>query len=139
LGVHSLHLVAALLAALGLAAVIWIWPHSIPQPDGAESAARQMFTVSIGVLVYLAIQAIAIIGQPFGSERRILLDMLFSLLPLIVIIYAEIDAARGALELSVIEQMMLGLAAVACVIDVGLFTWFALRIMRRSPEITMSR
>ena len=138
LGLHNLHLLAAVLAALVLACLIWVWPHSLPLPQTAESAAEQMFMFSIGALIYLAIQAIAIIGQPFGSERRILLDMLFSALPLLVIIYAALDVSRGALELTVFEEMMLGLAALTAIIDVSLFTWFALRIMRRSPEITMS-
>ncbi len=138
LGVHNIHLIAAVLAALGLVSVIWIWPHILPPPETAQGAAEQMFVVSIAALIYLAIQAIAIIGQPFGSERRIIMDMIFSALPLLVIIYAMLDFSRGTLVLSIFEEMMLGLAGVAAIIDVTLFTWFALRILRRSPEITVS-
>lgn len=130
-GLHNFHLVIAVLAAIVLAFAIWIRPHSFPDPVTPESAAEQMFVVGVGALIYLAIQAIAIIGQPYGSERRILLDMFFSALPLLVVIYAGLDASRGVLQLSVFEKMMLGLVALATVIDVSLFTWFALRIMRR--------
>jgi hypothetical protein len=136
---RNFHYVVAVLAAVWLAYMVWFWHPTHPQPATAEAAAWHIFIVALAVMIYLAIQATATLAMPVGSERRILTDLLFSLLPLLVFAYALIDWGRGNLEMTIFQWMTLCLWGLAAGIDVVIFTWFSMRVMRRSPEISLHR
>ena len=78
-------------SGVGLAYMVWFWHPTHPQPSTPEAAAWHIFIVALAVMIYLAIQATATLAMPVGSERRILTDLLFSMLPLLVFGYALID------------------------------------------------
>ncbi len=135
---RNFHIVLAVVATFLLVYLVWFWHPSSPEVS-PEMAAWKIFFVSALALVYLAIQAVATIAQPVGSERRILVDLLFSALPLIVFGYATIDWGRGNLQLSIFQWMTLGLWGLTAAIDVIVFSLFSLRVIRRSPEISVGR
>jgi hypothetical protein len=136
---RNFHIVIAVVATIVLVYMVWFWHPSSPEAVTPEIAAWKIFIVSAAALVYLAIQAVATIAQPVGSERRILVDLLFSSLPLLVFGYATIDWARGSLQLSIFQWMTLGLWGLTAAIDVIVFSLFSLRVIRRSPEISVGR
>jgi hypothetical protein len=136
---RNFHYVVSILAGVGLAYMVWFWHPTHPQPATPEAAAWHIFIVALVVMIYLAIQATATLAMTVGSERRILMDQLFSLLPLLVFGYALIDWGRGNLEMTIFQWMTLCLWGLAAGIDVVLFTWFSMRVMRRSPEISLHR
>jgi hypothetical protein len=135
---RNFHIVLAVLATLVLVYLVWFWYPTRPEVS-PEVAAWKIFFVSAAALIYLAVQAVATIAQPVGSERRILVDLLFSAMPLIVFGYATLDWARGNLDLSVFQWMTLGLWGLTAAIDVIVFSLFSLRVIRRSPEISVGR
>lgn len=135
---RNFHILLAVVATLALIYLVWFWYPSRPEVS-PEVAAWKIFFVSAAALIYLAIQAVATIAQPVGSERRILVDLLFSLMPLIVFGYAGLDWARGNLQLSIFQWMTLGLWGLTAAIDVIVFSLFSLRVIRRSPEISVGR
>jgi len=136
---RNFHFIVSILAAVGLGYMVWFWHPTHPQPATPEAAAWHIFIVALAAMIYLAIQAAATLAMPIGSERRILTDLLFSLLPLLVFGYALIDWGRGNLEMTIFQWMTLCLWGLAAGIDVVIFTWFSMRVMRRSPEISLHR
>jgi len=136
---RNFHFIVAILSAVWLGYMVWFWHPTHPQPATPEAAAWHIFIVALAAMIYLAIQATATLAMPVGSERRILTDLLFSMLPLLVFGYALIDWGRGNLEMTIFQWMTLNLWGLAAAIDVVLFSWFSLRVMRRSPEISLHR
>ena len=136
---RNFHYIVSILAGVGLGYMVWFWHPTHPQPATPEAAAWHIFIVALAVMIYLAIQATATLAMPVGSERRILSDLLFSMLPLLVFGYALIDWGRGNLEMTIFQWMTLCLWGLAAGIDVVIFTWFSMRVMRRSPEISLHR
>jgi len=136
---RNFHYIVSILAGVGLGYMVWFWHPTHPQPATPEAAAWHIFIVAFAVMIYLAIQATATLAMPVGSERRILTDLLFSMLPLLVFGYALIDWGRGSLEMTIFQWMTLCLWGLAAGIDVVIFTWFSMRVMRRSPEISLHR
>ena len=136
---RNFHFIVSILAAVGLGYMVWFWHPTHPQPATPEAAAWHIFIVALAAMIYLAIQATATLAMPVGSERRILTDLLFSMLPLLVFGYALIDWGRGNLEMTIFQWMTLCLWGLAAGIDVVIFTWFSMRVMRRSPEISLHR
>ena len=136
---RNFHYIVSILAGVGLGYMVWFWHPTHPQPATPEAAAWHIFIVALAVMIYLAIQATATLAMPVGSERRILTDLLFSMLPLLVFGYALIDWGRGSLEMTIFQWMTLCLWGLAAGIDVVIFTWFSMRVMRRSPEISLHR
>ena len=136
---RNFHFILSVLAAAVLGYMVWFWHPTHPQPATPEAAAWHIFIVSVAAMIYLAIQAAATLAQPVGFERHILTDLLFSLLPILVFGYALIDWARDNLEMTIFQWMTLSLLGLAAAIDVVSFSWFSLRVMRRSPEISLHR
>jgi hypothetical protein len=135
----NFHYIVSIFAGVGLGYMVWFWHPTHPQPATPEAAAWHIFIVALAAMIYLAIQATATLAMPVGSERRILSDLLFSMLPLLVFGYALIDWGRGNLEMTIFQWMTLCLWGLAAGIDVVIFTWFSMRVMRRSPEISLHR
>lgn len=131
-----LHQSTSILAALGLIAMIWLWHPAQNVPKTAEQAASHIFWVAVITLVYLAVQAIATLSHPIGSERRVLVDIGLSALPLLVVIYALVDWTRGSLQPNLFQQMAMSLWGLATLIDTIIFSLFALRIIRRTSEVS---
>ena len=96
---RNFHYIVSILAGVGLGYMVWFWHPTHPQPATPEAAAWHIFIVALAVMIYLAIQATATLAMPVGSERRILTDLMFSMLPLLVFGYALIDWGRGNLEI----------------------------------------
>ena len=136
---RNFHYIVSILAGVGLGYMVWFWHPTHPQPATPEAAAWHIFIIALAAMIYLAIQATATLAMPVGSERRILTDLLFSMLPLLVFGYALIDWGRGNLEMTIFQWMTLCLWGLAAGIDVVIFTWFSMRVMRRSPEISLHR
>jgi len=136
---RNFHIVLAVVVAVGLGYMVWLWHPNRPAPATPEEAAWEIFSVGVATMIYLAIQGAATFAQPVGSERRILIDLLFSTLPLLVFGYAVIDWGRGSLQMTIIQWMTLGLWSLAAAIDVVVFSLFSLRVIRRSPEISVSQ
>ena len=136
---RNFHYIVSISAGVGLGYMVWFWHPTHPQPATPEAAAWHIFIVALAAIIYLAIQATATLAMPVGSERRILTDLLFSMLPLLVFGYALIDWGRGNLEMTIFQWMTLCLWGLAAGIDVVIFTWFSVRVMRRSPEISLHR
>lgn len=131
-----LHQSTSIIAALGLVAMIWLWHPQQSPPKTPDAAAAHVFWVAVVTLIYLAVQAVATLSHPIGSERRVLVDIVLSSLPLLVVIYAVVDWARGSLQLNVFQTMSVTLWGLATLIDVIIFSLFALRIIRRTSEVS---
>ena len=131
-----LHQSTSIIAAVGLIGMIWFWHPRQAAPLTPDAAAAHVFWVAVVTLIYLAVQAVATLSHPVGSERRVLVDMVLSSFPLLVVIYAMIDWARGSLALNVFQTMTVTLWGIATLIDVIIFSLFALRIIRRTSEVS---
>jgi hypothetical protein len=94
-----------------------------------------VFTVAIAVMFYIFLQAVAAVTQPLGRETGPLIDVLVSLLPLMVVVYAAIDWLRQGYSPSTFQLIVIILAASATLIDVIVFSWFAIRINKLAQEI----
>ena len=110
---RNFHFILSVLAAAVLGYMVWFWHPTHPQPATPEAAAWHIFIVSVTAMIYLAIQAAATLAQPVGSERHILTDLLFSLLPILVFGYALIDWARDNLEMTIFQWMTLGVVTLS--------------------------
>jgi hypothetical protein len=63
---------------------------------------RHVSWVGIVALLYVALQARAVLAQPRSGVVRSLIEILVSLLPLFIVGYAAIDWLRGRNDLNVI-------------------------------------
>lgn len=127
-----LHQSTAVLAAAGLVAFIWFWHPAQQRPDTVEAAANHMFVVGLIALAYLAIQSLGTLTQSRQTGWRVLFDFLVSSLPLLVLVYAGIDWARGSLQLNPFQKMTMALMGFAVVVDVLIYSLVANRILRRA-------
>ena len=133
------HLVCAVVAAVALGLLVWVWHPSQPRPDTVEAAAYHVFWVALSTLIYLAVQGYATLHTSAGGERRVLADILLSCSPLLVIGYGLLDFARGHLPLNLFQGMTLTMWGIASAIDVLIYSSFSLRIIRRSSELNINR
>ncbi len=106
--------------------VLW-WGHA-PNVQTVDEAMRHVSWVGIIALLYVALQARAVLAQPRGGVVHSLIEILVSLLPLFVIGYAFVDWLRGGNPLSVFQVIIMVQGTLATLIDVVVFTWFSLRL-----------
>jgi len=110
--------------------VLW-WGHS-PELQTVDAAMWHVSWVGIIALFYVALQARAVLAQPRSGVRHAMIEILVSLLPLFVVVYAFVDWMRGATPLSVFQVIVMVQATMATLIDVVIFTWFSVSLNRLS-------
>ena len=123
---------APIVFALLLWFVLW-WGHT-PKVQTVEDAMQHVSWVGVIALVYVALQARAVLAQPRSGVVHSLIEILVSLLPLFVVGYAGIDWLRGRNELNVFQVIVMVQATLATLIDVVIFTWFSLRLNKLSIQ-----
>jgi hypothetical protein len=123
-------------APIVFAAMLWyvLWWGHAPQIDNVDAAMWHVSWVGIVALIYVALQARAILAQPRGGVTHSMIEILVSLLPLFVVVYAFVDWVRGQSALSVFQVIVMVQATLASLIDVIIFTWFSLRLSRLSLQ-----
>jgi hypothetical protein len=114
--------------------VFW-WGHT-PQVQTVDEAMRHVSWVGVIALVYVALQARAVLAQPRCCSGVVhsLIEILLALLPLFVVGYAAIDWVRGSNDLNVFQVIVMVQATLATLIDVVIFTWFSLRLNKLSIQ-----
>jgi len=110
--------------------VLW-WGHS-PELQTVDAAMRHVSWIGVIALLYVALQARAVLAQPRSGVMHSMIEILVSLLPLFVVVYAFIDWMRGASTLSVFQIIVMVQATMATLIDVVIFTWFSMSLSRLS-------
>ena len=123
---------APIVFALLLWFVLW-WGHT-PNVQTVEDAMQHVSWVGVIALVYVALQARAVLAQPRSGVVHSLVEILVSLLPLFVVGYAGIDWLRGRNELNVFQVIVMVQATLATLIDVVIFTWLSLRLNKLSIQ-----
>ena len=112
--------------------VLW-WGHS-PELQTVDAAMWHVSWVGIIALIYVGLQARAVLAQPRGGVTHAMIEILVSLLPLFVVVYAFVDWMRGANSLSVFQVIVMVQATLAILIDVVIFTWFSMSLTRLSAH-----
>lgn len=112
--------------------VLW-WGHA-PNVQTVDEAMRHVSWVGTIALVYVALQARAVLAQPRTGVVHSLIEILVSLLPLFVVGYALLDWLRGGNPLSVFQVIVMVQATLATLIDVVIFTWVSLRLNKLSIQ-----
>ena len=110
--------------------VLW-WGHS-PELQTVDAAMWHVSWVGVIALFYVALQARAVLAQPRTGVMHAMIEILVSLLPLFVVVYAFIDWMRGVSSLSVFQVVVMVQATMATLIDVVIFTWFSMSLSRLS-------
>ena len=123
---------APIVFALLLWYVLW-WGHT-PNVATVDEAMRHVSWVGIVALIYVALQARAVLVQPRRSVMHSVIEILVSLLPLFVVGYAAVDWVRGNNPLSVFQVIVMVQATLATLIDVIIFTWFSLQLNKLSIQ-----
>lgn len=123
-------------APLVFAGLLWwvLWWGHTPQVQTVDEAMRHVSWVGVIALVYVALQARAVLAQPRSGVVHSLIEILVSLLPLFVVGYAAVDWLRGNNELNVFQVIVMVQATLATLIDVVIFTWFSLRLNKLSIQ-----
>ena len=112
--------------------VLW-WGHS-PELQTVDAAMWHVSWVGVIALIYVALQARAVLAQPRGGVTHSMIEILVSLVPLFVVGYAFIDWMRGANTLSVFQVIVMVQATIASLIDAVILTWFSLRLNKLSIQ-----
>jgi hypothetical protein len=110
--------------------VLW-WGHS-PELQTVDAAMWHVSWVGVIALLYVALQARAVLAQPRSGVMHAMIEIVISLLPLFVVVYAFIDWMRGVNSLSVFQVIVMVQATMATLIDVVIFTWFSMSLSRLS-------
>lgn len=123
-------------APIVFAGLLWwvLWWGHMPQVQTVDDAMRHVSWVGVIALVYVALQARAVLAQPRSGVVHSLIEILVSLLPLFVVGYAAVDWLRGNNELNVFQVIVMVQASLATLIDVVIFTWFSLRLNKLSIQ-----
>ena len=123
-------------APLVFAGLLWwvLWWGHTPNVQTVDAAMRHVSWVGVIALIYVALQARAVLGQPRSGVMHSLVEILVSLLPLFVVGYAVIDWLRGDNPLSVFQVIVMVQATLATLIDVVIFTWFSLQLNKLSIQ-----
>jgi len=123
-------------APIAFAGLLWYvlwWGHS-PELPTVDAAMWHVSWVGIVALLYVALQARAVLIQPRSGVMHAMIEILISLLPLFVVVYAFVDWMRGANALSVFQVIVMVQAIMATLIDVVIFTWFSLKLNKLSIQ-----
>lgn len=111
------------------------WGGYAPSLATPAEAMWHVFAAAAIILVYVLMQAVAAVTQPLRKETGPLVDLLVSMLPVMVIGYTVIEWLRQGLTPSTFQLIVALLAGAAALIDVIVFTWFALRVSKLAHEI----
>jgi len=127
--------------ALLFASLIWyaIWGGYQPNLDVPESAFREALSLGLIAIVYLGLQALAVVSAPLARETCYLMDLLLSLVPLALVGYAVAQSVSGQLALTQFQTGVLWLGGLACVIDVIVFTWFNMKLNKLASDFVQMR
>lgn len=123
---------APVLLSAVLAYILW-WGHSPDLPD-VEAAMRHVSWIGVIALLYVAWQARSVLAQPRSGAMHTMIEILVSLLPLFVVVYAFVDWMRGSTTLSVFQVIVIVQATLATLIDVVIFSWFSVSLTRLSAH-----
>jgi hypothetical protein len=123
---------APIILSVLLLYVLW-WGHS-PELPNVDAAMRHVSWVGVIALLYVAWQARSVLAQPRGGAMHTMIEILVSLLPLFVVIYAFVDWMRGSNSLSVFQVIVMVQATLATLIDVVIFSWFSVSLTRLSAH-----
>lgn len=121
-------------APIAFAGLLWYvlwWGHS-PELQTVDEAMWHASWIGVIALLYIALQARAVLAQPRTGVMHAMIEILISLLPLFVVVYAFIDWIRGVNSLSVFQVIVMVQATIATLIDVVIFTWFSMSLSRLS-------
>lgn len=123
-------------APIAFAGLLWwvLWWGHAPNVQSVDEAMRHVSWVGIIALVYVALQARAVLAQPRGGVVHSMIEILVSLLPLFVVGYAFVDWLRGGNPLSVFQVIVMVQATLATLIDVVILTWVSLRLNKLSIQ-----
>ena len=123
-------------APIVFAGLLWwvLWWGHVPNVQTVDEAMRHFSWVGVIALVYVALQARAVLAQPRSGVVHSLIEILISLLPLFVVGYAMVDWLRGGNPLSVFQVIVMVQATIGSLIDVVIFTWFSLRLNKLSIQ-----
>ena len=123
-------------APIVFAGLLWwvLWWGHVPNVQTVDEAMRHVSWVGVIALIYVALQARAVLAQPRSGVVHSLIEILISLLTLFVVGYAMVDWYRGGNTLSVFQVIVIVQATIASLIDVVIFTWFSLRLNKLSIQ-----
>ena len=121
-------------APIVFAGLLWyvLWGGHSPELATVDAAMWHVSWVGVIALLYVALQARAVLAQPRTGVMHAMVEILVSLLPLFVVGYALIDWMRGVNVLSVFQVIVMVQATMATLIDVVIFTWFSMSLSRLS-------
>lgn len=121
--------------------LVWyvIWGGYAPSFETPELAFRHAVIAGMVTLIYIGLQALAVVSAPLARETRYLLDLLLSLVPLAIVGYAVVQSLTGYLPLTEYQKAVLWLAGTACVIDVVIFTWFNMKLNKLASDFVQMR
>lgn len=111
-----------------------LWPGHSPELQTVDAAMRHVSWVGVIALLYVAWQARSVLAQPRGGAMHTMIEILVSLLPLFVVVYAYVDWMRGTNTLSVFQVIVMVQATMATLIDVVIFSWVAVSLTRLSAH-----
>ena len=128
-------------APIAFAGLLWYvlwWGHS-PDLPTVDAAMWHVSWVGIVALFYVALQARAVLTQPRIGVVHAMIEILISLLPLFVVVYAFVDWMRGANALTIFQVIVMAQAIMAILVDVVIFTWFSLKLNKLSIQAIHAR
>lgn len=125
-------------APIAFALLLWwvLWWGHTPVLDTVEEAMWHVSWVGTIALLYVALQARAVLAQPRHGVLHSMIELLVSLLPVFVVSFAVFDWLRGSNPLSVFQIIVMVQATIATLIDVVIFTWFSMSLTRLSTRVT---
>lgn len=128
-------------APIVLAGLLWwvLWWGHTPQLDTVEDAMWHVSWVGVIALVYVALQARAVLVQPRGGVVHAMIELLVALLPFLVVVFALFDWTRGNNPLSVFQVIVMVQATIATLIDVIIFTWVSMKLNRLSVPLAVAQ
>ena len=126
-------------APIVLAVLLWwvLWWGHTPQLDTVEAAMWHVSWVGVIALIYVGLQARAVLVQPRRGVLHAMMELLVSLLPFLVVAFALFDWTRGSNPLSVFQVIVMVQATIATLIDVVIFTWFSMKLNRLSVPLAV--
>lgn len=125
---HVISVAASVIAGIAIAAAFFGAPEWMPGSGNEMSSA---FYVCWILLTYLWIQLSTHIVLGPATKNEMLIDMLSSILPVLVVLYAIAESVRGDLKLSSFQFDAACLVAYAMVLDLVVDTGLAIALRRQ--------
>lgn len=140
-GTIILHFISRHGSPIALAALLWwvLWWGHTPQLDTVEEAMWHVSWVGVIALVYVALQARAVLVQPRSGVLHAMIELLVALMPFLVVVFALFDWMRGTNPLSVFQVIVMVQATIATLIDVVIFTWVSMKLNRLSVPLAVAQ